>query len=216
MFPEVIETERLRLEPRTPEFVDPLTVYEHCKRGAPDIDEITEHLPWEPHPHPKESLEFLQRGEKAHADHEGADYVIRPRRGEDGAGEVAGFGGLKLDWEKESAEIGVWLRKPFWGRGYSSERAVALASLAFDRLDLDLLTVAHVPTNEQSERAIEKYVEAMGGRREGTLRNAAVGSEGPVDYVRYSVSQQEWTDAALDPEVTFYDDADDAPPRPEP
>ncbi|MFB6221585.1 MAG: GNAT family N-acetyltransferase, partial [Halolamina sp.] len=62
MFPETVETARLRLEPRTPEYVDPLAVYEYCKQGAPHIDEVTEHLPWEPHPHPKETLAFLERG----------------------------------------------------------------------------------------------------------------------------------------------------------
>jgi len=50
MLPEFIETERLRLAPRTPEYVDPLAVYDYCKTDAPHIDEITEHVPWRPHP----------------------------------------------------------------------------------------------------------------------------------------------------------------------
>gem|GEM_PF-5215484 len=45
MLPEFIETERLRLAPRTPEYVDPLAVYDYCKTDAPHIDEITEHVP---------------------------------------------------------------------------------------------------------------------------------------------------------------------------
>lgn len=213
MFPDVVETERLRLEPRTPEYVDVLTAYEHCREGAPDIDEITEHLPWDPHPHPKETHDFLERGATARSELKAAEYVVRPRAGEEGAGEIAGFTGVGVDWEKRTGTLGLWFRKPFWGRGYSRERAVALAALTFDRLDLELLAVSHSPSNENSERAIVKYVERMGGRREGTLRNWAP-DDPPVDQVRYTVSQDEWLEADLEPDVSFYDDAADAPERP--
>ena len=208
MLPEFIETDRLRLEPRTPDYVDPLTLYEYCNTDAPHIDEITEHLPWGPHSHPKETVEFLERGAKKRDDHKVAPYVVRPREGEDGAGEIAGFAGLNLDWEKDSAELGCWFRKPFWGRGYSGERALGLAELAFEHLDFELLTVTHLPGNEQSERAITKYVERMGGRREGLMRNAGVESiehGGAVDLVRYSISQAEYRDAAPEQAVSFFD-----------
>ncbi|NHX35474.1 MULTISPECIES: GNAT family N-acetyltransferase [Halolamina] len=211
MFPATIETERLRLEPRTPEYVDPFEVYEHCKQGAPHIDEITEYLPWDPHATPNETAEFLERGAEAREEREGIDYVIRPREGEAGAGEIAGFGGLTLDWDTDSAELGTWLRKPFWGRGYSGERALALAELAFEHLDFEVVTVTHDADNEQSGRAIEKYVDRMGGRREGTLRNYHAGDP-PVDAVRYSVTQSEYRDASPEFEVAFYGDEGEAWP----
>ncbi|QKY21422.1 GNAT family N-acetyltransferase [Halolamina sp. CBA1230] len=204
MFPAIIETERLRLEPRTPEYVDTFALYEHCKQGAPHIDEITEYLPWEPHATPNETAEFLERGVEGREEREGIDYVIRPREGQEGADEIAGFGGLTLDWDTDSAELGTWLRKPFWGRGYSAERALALAELAFEQLDLELVAVTHDVDNEQSARAIEKYIERMGGRREGTLRNFHAGDP-PVDVVRYSVTQSEYRDADPEQEVTFLD-----------
>lgn len=203
MFPATIETERLRLEPRTPEYLDALAVYEHCKQGAPHIDEVTEYLPWDPHAHPKETAEFLERGAEGRQEREGIDYVIRPREGEEGEGAIAGFGGLDLNWEKDAAELGTWLRKPFWGRGYSGERALALAELAFEHLDFGVLTVTHDAGNEKSGRAIEKYIERMGGRREGTLRNYYAGDP-PADAVRYSVTQDEYRDAAPVHEVAFY------------
>ena len=206
MFPATIETERLRLEPRTPEYVDALDVYEHCKQGAPAIDEITEYLPWEPHATPNESAEFLERGAERREKREQIDYVIRPKEGQAGAGEIAGFGGLTLDWDTDSAELGTWLRKPFWGRAYSGERALALAALAFEHLDLGLVTVTLDTENGKSERAIEKYVDRMGGRREGTLRNFHGDSDGPVDAIRFSVSQSEYRDADPEQAVAFYDE----------
>jgi RimJ/RimL family protein N-acetyltransferase len=214
MLPEFIETERRRLAPRTPTYADPLTVYEYCKADAPHIDEITEHVPWRPHPHPKETVKFLERGAKKRAEHKAAAYVVRPKAGEDGAGEIAGFAGLNLDWKKDSAELGCWFRQPFRGRGYSGKRAQALAALAFEHLDFEHLTVSHHRENEQSERAITKYVERMGGRREGVMRNAAVESieqgDRGVDLVRYSISQQEYREAGPEQQVTFYD-ADEEP-----
>ncbi|MBP1985751.1 GNAT family N-acetyltransferase [Halolamina salifodinae] len=203
MFPVIIETERLRLEPRTPEYVDTLAVYEHCKQGAPEIDEVTEYLPWDPHATPNDTAEFLERGAKGREEREGIDYVIRPKEGEEGAGEIAGFGGLTFDWDTDSAELGTWLRKRFWGRGYSGERALALAELAFENLDLEVVTVTHDVGNENSERAIEKYVDRMGGRREGTLRNYHAGDP-PVDAVRYSVTQDEYREADHEHEVAFF------------
>ena len=195
MFPETIETDRLRLEPRWPENVDLDECYRICS-SDPGIDEVTEHVTWDPHETKKETLEFLERGRERWNENEAADYVIRPREGEDGAGEIAGFGGLSVDWEKRTAVLGTWLRKRFWGRGYSGERAAALVEVAFGALDLDLVAVSHLPENEQSRRAIEKYVDRLGGRREGLLRNHITFVDGSVhDEVRYSISRDEWREA---------------------
>ncbi|OYR60711.1 GNAT family N-acetyltransferase [Halorubrum sp. E3] len=195
MFPETIETDRLRLEPRWPERVDLDECYRICS-SDPGIDEVTEYVTWDPHETKKETLEFLERGRERWEDDEAADYVIRPREGEDGAGEIAGFGGFSVDWEKRTALLGTWLRKRFWGRGYSGERAAALVAVAFEDLDLDLVVVSHLPENEQSQRAIEKYVDRLGGRREGLLRNSITFADGGVhDEVRYSISQDEWREA---------------------
>jgi RimJ/RimL family protein N-acetyltransferase len=192
MFPARIETDRLVLEAFTRENVDVSTQYRHSSRHNPHIEEITEHLTWDPHETPKESLEFLKAQEQARAEGEDATYVVRPGEGEDGAGEFAGMAGLHPDWERRTATLGTWLRKPFWGRGYSGERAAALMEVAFERLDLEVVAVSHDAGNEQSRRAIEKYVERFGGRHEGLLRNGGPGSDGPVDLHRYSITREEW------------------------
>jgi RimJ/RimL family protein N-acetyltransferase len=195
LFPDRIETERLVLEPFTTENVDLLAYYRHVSRDNPNIEEITEHLSWDPHETPKESLEFLKSQEEARAEGEDATYVVRPKEGEDGAGEFAGMAGLHPDWDRRTATLGTWLRKPFWGRGYSGERAAALMEVAFERLGLEVVTVTHEAGNEKSRRAIRKYVEAHGGQHEGLLRNGAPGSDGPVDLHRYTVTREQWSEA---------------------
>lgn len=196
MFPSVIETERLRLK-RLTEAVDPLEVYEYYAKSE-TIAEETKYMSWDPHQTLKETWDTFKTFEERWNDAEDAVYGIFPRESEEGAGEFAGTAGLHPDWEKRTGNLGIWLRKPFWGRGYSGERAGALMQLAFDRLDLELVAVGYLPANTQSQRAIEKYMEKYGGRYEGCLRNWLPEDDGVKDMHRYSVSQAEWREAVGD------------------
>lgn len=191
LFPERIETPRLVLEPRDHEHVDLAECYRIC--SADDgIEEVTQYMPWSPHETINETAEFLDRGKSYWNDRKRAAYVVRPREGEPGAGEIAGFTGLSCDWDRRTGNLGVWLRKRFWGRGYSGERAGALMELAFCRLDLEVVAVTHHADNDNSRRAIEKYVEAHGGRCEGLLRNWIPYGEEVADEYRYTISREEY------------------------
>lgn len=204
VFPEVRTTERLRLERCCRDNVPVKELYRAASDRNPHIEEVTEHLSWDPHESMQASRETLAHFEQAWDDGEIATYAIRPRESEptpdslagslvDGErGVLAGTCGLTCDWEADCATLGVWLREEYWGRGYSGERADALLELAFADLDLAVVAVCHDAANEQSRRAVESYVERHGGRREGLLRNFASGDEGGVDQVRYTISQSEW------------------------
>ncbi|WP_459191010.1 GNAT family N-acetyltransferase [Halosimplex sp. J119] len=196
LFPERIETERLVLEAATTETLDPLEQYEYVREGAPHIDEITEYVTWTPHETPKETEEFLEQITERREQGEGASYVIRPRAGEDGAGEFAGFTGMSVDWDRQTATFGAWLRKRFWGRGYSGERAAAFMEVAFERLDLEAVVVTVFDGNEKSRKAVSRYIEAHGGHREGLLRNFQESMDGSVaDVHRFTVTREEYLDA---------------------
>ncbi|MEY7848018.1 GNAT family N-acetyltransferase [Natrarchaeobius sp. A-rgal3] len=202
LVPETIETDRLRFEVIRPETVDVLELYEICS-SDPEIDEITEYLTWDPHETPNETLEFVERVTDRCESDDGAAYLIRPRAGEDGAGEIAGEAGFAVDWEKRTMTLGVWLRKRFWGRGYSGERAAAFLEVAFDRLDLELVAVCADVENERSNRAIRTYVEDHGGRRDGLVRNWVVIGDDPADCYRYTVSRSEWRENRSDVNVSL-------------
>nr|WP_247418439.1 GNAT family protein [Halomarina salina] len=206
MFPETVETERLRLERLTAG--DLWDLYEYASTDAPDIDEVTEYINWNPHETPKETRDFLATVESQWADGDGATYAVRPRDGEPLAGEFGGTTGLGMEWNRRLGTLGLWLRKPLWGRGYSGERAGALLALAFERLDLDVVAVSHDPENDASRRAIEKYVDRFGGRKEGHLRNDLQFADGSVrDSVRYSIASEEWREAVgEDRDVRFVDE----------
>lgn len=208
-FPEVLTTERLRLERCCRENVPVKELYRACSRRNPHVDAVTEHLSWAPHESRRASRETLAHFEQTWADGDVATYAIRPRDSEPTPeslagslvdterGVLAGTCGLTCHWDEDCATLGIWLRKEYWGRGYSGERADALLELAFDDLDFGVVAVCHDAGNEKSRRAIERYVDRHGGRREGLLRNHAPDSDGDggADEVRYTISRAEWRTA---------------------
>ena len=209
LFPSSIETDRLRLEALHTDAVDAdglFALYAICS-SDPDIEEITEYLTWDPHRTPKETLEFLEYVSEKWDESTGGSYAIYPRSGEDGAGTFAGDAGFSIDWEARTMTLGVWLRKPFWGRGYSGERATAFMELAFEHLDLEAVTVTALEGNDRSKRAISRYTEARGGGCEGRLRNWRVQDGEPANLYRYSVSRAEYQENQPDGAVRFPDSA---------
>lgn len=197
MFPAALETERLDLDRLHHGSVDVFEYYRCCSAHEPDIEEVTEYLPWDPHDSVTETSEYLDDLEEQWAEGTRAEYVIRPKQEEAGAGEIAGSCGLLLDWETQTARPAIWLRKRFWGRGYSGERARVLIDLAFDRLDLDLVAIPVQDGNERSRRAVEKYVEALGGQYDGLVRNATRRPDGTIiDHHRYTITRQQWRSVA--------------------
>ncbi|WP_227374264.1 GNAT family N-acetyltransferase [Haladaptatus halobius] len=202
MFPERIETERLELVRFCREHFDALSLYPYYSRHSDTVLEETEHLTWKPHAAPKETRDLLADAEESWVDGDGAIYAVVPREEEDGAGEFAGVTGLHPEWDEHSALFGLWLRKPYWGRGYSGERAGALMKLAFDRLDLELVSAGYLYSNEKSRRAIEKYVEAHGGQYDGILRNWVPMDDEVRDLHRYTVTREQWEERHKE-SVTF-------------
>ena len=87
------------------------------------MERVAEFMPWGSHAMIEETYEFIERIERRWKERERVTYAIRPREGEPGAGEFTGNATLGLDWRRRTGKLGVWLRKPFWGWGYSSERA---------------------------------------------------------------------------------------------
>ncbi|QOS12405.1 GNAT family acetyltransferase [Haloferax gibbonsii] len=197
MFPDEIVTPRLRLRALSREVVDPLDAYEHFAASRSDtIEEETEFVTWGPHETPKETLDFLEQAGEGHESAENAIYAVFPRDGEDGAGEFAGTAGFNPEWDKRRAVFGMWLRKEFWGRGYSGERAAAFFAAVFDVLDLEVALAYAMPENEASCRAIEKYTDRFGGQEDGLFPNETVDADGtPRDVRGWSVTREQWEDA---------------------
>jgi RimJ/RimL family protein N-acetyltransferase len=201
VFPDKIETERLRFVRLCRENVPTTRLYRHMRSGAPDMNEVSEYVMWDPHQTPKDTHDYLTDIEDQWDDRRQATYAIYLQSDEESGGATDDFAGttnLHLDWERRSGELGIWLRRPFWGRGYSGERAAAMLELAFDRLDLELVGASHQVGNERSRRAIEKYVERFGGQHDGVLRNFVPKDDEVRDLHRYTISREQYREATED------------------
>ena len=102
---------------------------------------------------------------------------------------VIGAVGLEIDRECDAAELGYWVGKPFWSRGYATEAAAALLDYGFDELHLNRIHAAHFARNPSSGRVMEK----VGMLYEGTARQAMKKWGKYEDLVSYGVLRSEWS-----------------------
>ncbi|WP_267640400.1 GNAT family N-acetyltransferase [Haloarchaeobius amylolyticus] len=203
LFPTAFETERLRYE-RLDETVDVFELYDVMSQEG--FADTVEHISKSQHDTPKDTFDYLAESAEKWEEADRANWAMIPKAGEDGAGEFAGVASLIPLWDRRTARLGVWLREPFWGRGYSGERADALVDLAFDRLDLELVAAAHTDENEASKRAIEKYVDRWGGQYDGILRNWVVLDDEPRDLHRYTITREQYDEADVPVGLTVHED----------
>ncbi len=80
--------------------------------------------------------------------------------------ELVGTVGLTLLPSCDHAELGYWLGRAYWGRGYATEAARAVVQVGFERLDLNRVYAVSFAGNSASERVMQK----LGMSYEGTLR----------------------------------------------
>lgn len=162
-----IETARLTLRPWTE--ADAPALF----RWARD-PEIGPRAGWEPHRSVAESAQVI-RDVLAVPE----SYAIEVRGSGDGpVGAIAlKFGSAsELAQGSREAELGYWLARPLWGRGYMPEAGRALLDRAFCDLRLQVVWAGHYEGNAQSRRVMEKLglievgVRESGGRLEHVLR----------------------------------------------
>ena len=67
-----------------------------------------------------------------------------------------------------SANVGIWIKKPAWGRGYGTDAMRTLCRFGFRQLNLQRIELLVYETNPAAIRSYEK----VGFRHEGTLRRA--------------------------------------------
>jgi RimJ/RimL family protein N-acetyltransferase len=107
-------------------------------------------------------------------------------------GVMAGVADLyHIRWEAKEAEIGLWLGKDYWGRGYCAEVNALLLDLAFGELGLERVVYHVAERNLRSQRAFEK----VGARREGTIRLYSSRARRDVDHIVYRILRSEWEES---------------------
>ena len=142
----MLQTERLILRKWTEADADSL--YEYAK--DPEVGPIAG---WPPHKSREESLAVIRdvfNGAECYAICEkGSNKVI-------GAIELKLNGHTDMTDKNDECELGYWLGKPFWGRGYMPEAARKLLRHAFEDLKMKTVWCGYYDGNEKSKRVQEK------------------------------------------------------------
>lgn len=138
-----LKTERLILRPWKES--DAQSLYEYAK--DPDVGPIAG---WPPHKSVEESLNVIRDV------FNGAEcYAICEKENNKAIGAIE----LKLNGQtdkEDECELGYWLGKPFWGRGYMPEAAKELIRHGFEDLKMSVIWCGYYDGNNKSKRVQEK------------------------------------------------------------
>lgn len=139
----LLETERLLLRP--PNAAD----ISHFVPLIRDFD-VAKNLSRVPHPYTEDdACAFIVATAQGWTS--GDDLAFAILRKSDGA--YIGAGGVH---PKQNWEIGYWLGKPYWGKGYATETAARLVAFGFEQKGADRLLGKWFHDNPASGRVLEK------------------------------------------------------------
>lgn len=142
----ILQTKRLLLRPWR--LTDAESLYEYA--GDPEVGPAAG---WPPHKSIEESrsvIESVLSGAECYAVCEkGTDRAV-------GAIELILKGNTDITDRDDECELGYWLGKPFWGRGYIPEAATELIRRGFEELGMTTVWCCYYDGNFKSKRVQEK------------------------------------------------------------
>ncbi len=103
-------------------------------------------------------------------------------------GRLVGAMGLELHLANERAEIGYWIGRRYWNRGYATEAAEAMLMYGFTELGLQKIYAHHFERNPSSGRVMQK----IGMKREGLLRRHFKKGERFENLIFYGILREEF------------------------
>jgi [ribosomal protein S5]-alanine N-acetyltransferase len=139
----VIETERLRMRPLTEEDVEPL------HRDLFSDPGVTWNGSTYTLQEARESLEAKRR----HFDEHGFGLLAVT---DASTGEFLGWGGLQRLEGGPEVELGYYLARKAWGKGYATELSRAFMRIAFEELALERVVAVVRPHNDASKHVLAK------------------------------------------------------------
>lgn len=166
-----IETERLILSQLKEEDVPFVTEYLQDKI----FSDLTSNIPY---PYTKEHAElWVKMSRESFESNTGYTFAVRNKEGR-----IIGAIGLH-DREDDKAELGYWMGKPFWNKGYITEAAVALIDFGFRELEFNKIYATYFLHNPDSGRIMEK----IGMQKEALLKQHLKKEGEYFDIMMYSV-----------------------------
>ena len=99
---------------------------------------------------------------------------------------------LRLDRGNENGELGYWIGKPYWNRGYCTEAARIVVAYSFEVLMLNRIYAQYFKRNAASGRVLEK----IGMCYEGCLRQHTKKWDNFEDLMRYGMLKTDFNSLA--------------------
>lgn len=142
----ILQTERLILRPW--DETDAESLYEYAK--DPDVGPIAG---WPAHTSVEVSLSVIRNVFQVEE-----CYAICERDGDKAIGAISLKMGDSTDMtdREDECELGYWLGKPFWGRGYMPEAAEEILRHGFEDLGMTTIWCGYYDGNQKSKRVQEK------------------------------------------------------------
>ncbi|MCH8684543.1 GNAT family N-acetyltransferase [Pedomonas mirosovicensis] len=176
-----IRTYRLLLRPPWPEDAAAITA---CLADGV----VARNTAQVPHPYGLEDAKaFIDRCEAAEPQ---PTFVILGREGDDAplAGCIGLFRSPEAGAEAGAWELGYWIGKDWWGRGYATEAAKAVLELAFLGLRLPRVVAGHFIDNPASGRVLEK----LGFTETGISKRHCLARNCDVDCRNVALTREAW------------------------
>lgn len=168
-----LETDRLVLRPFVPADAAAVT------RALADR-EVARQTLTVPHPYPEGAAdEFIAGHAPAWAAGKGATWAIAERAG----GALVGAIGLRIVRAHRRAEIGYWIARPSWGKGYATEATRRVIAFGFDDLGLHRLEAHHFLENPASGQVMRN----AGMIPEGVHRGVVWRDGTPRDLAAFAI-----------------------------
>lgn len=102
--------------------------------------------------------------------------------------ELIGSIALIIDKGFNRGELGYWIGRDYWNRGYCTEAARAVLEYGFNQLLLHKITSSHFARNPASGRVLIK----IGMKKEGFLKKHVIKENDYEDLVVLGILRKEW------------------------
>lgn len=150
--------------------------------GDPAVADTTSTVP---HPYPDGAAEqWIATHENQFQQGKAAIYAIVTLADQALIGSI----GVSLHPAHRRGEIGYWIGRPYWNRGYCTEALHLLLGDCFSRLELNRVYAHHFARNPASGRVMQK----VGMQREGYLREHVMKAGHFEDLVLYGLLRREY------------------------
>ncbi|MCD6550708.1 GNAT family protein [Thermotoga sp.] len=103
---------------------------------------------------------------------------------------IGGCGINNIDWKNSIAEVGIFLGRPYWNKGYGTDAMKVLVRFIFNEMNINKIKLGVYSFNKRAMRVYEK----VGFKVEGVLREELYREGKYHDVYVMGILRREWKD----------------------